>query len=224
MKPKLALLAICLLLGAAAKGVQADGWVDTTLTVGMFPMDLCYNSQNDRVYCVCYFGTVFVIDGATNAIIATVQVGHEPAALCYNPTDNKVYAANNWGKDVSVIDGATNAVVATVGSGEFLYGLCYDPHDNRVYCSGATSDSVYVIDGAADSVVARVPAGGDAQAMCYNALTELLQSRLTSHAVCPSSQPSPPRGEGIPPSPNVKLDTRGSVATGSTARTRALAP
>ena len=81
-------------------------------------MALCYNPQDDKVYCANDNGdNVTVIDGASNQVIATVAAGSEPSALCYNPQNNKVYCANYDSDNVTVIDGASNQVITTVAAG-----------------------------------------------------------------------------------------------------------
>ncbi|MCX6844322.1 MAG: YncE family protein, partial [candidate division WOR-3 bacterium] len=93
-------------------------WLETVIwlpdTTSM-PSALCYNPQNNKVYCA-NFGAdnVTVIDGASNSVITSVPVGHYPSALCYNPQNNKAYCANRTCSDnVTVIEGATNAIITT---------------------------------------------------------------------------------------------------------------
>jgi len=112
---------------------------------------LCYNSTNNKVYCVTPDdNTVTVIDGATNAVVATVDVGYWPHGLCYNSRDNKVYCANSVGGSISVIDGATDSVVATVPAEGSAWNLCYNPYNNKVYC-GSGAPTITVIGGNRDT-------------------------------------------------------------------------
>ena len=68
-----------MILLASVTAVCSAQWLDTTITVAAGPFALCYNSQNDRVYCACFDSdTVVVIDGATNAILAAIPVGDQP--------------------------------------------------------------------------------------------------------------------------------------------------
>jgi YVTN family beta-propeller protein len=89
MKYCFVLLAVCCLLTA----VHAQ-WLETTIQLdsGSVPYALCYNSQNDKVYCADIdLGTVTVIDGATNGITATIPIGKSVGDLCYDPLGNMVY-------------------------------------------------------------------------------------------------------------------------------------
>ena len=88
------------------------------MAAGSDPCALCYNPQDNKVYCANDDSdSVTVIDGASNQVITTVAAGSGPCALCYNPQDNKVYCANTDSDNVTVIDGASNQVIATVAAG-----------------------------------------------------------------------------------------------------------
>jgi YVTN family beta-propeller protein len=133
---------------------------------------LCYNPTNNKVYCAnCGSGSVTVIDGATDSVIATVSAGTHLYALCYNPTDNKVYCANrnNYSSDdVIVIDCGTDSVIATVPAGTHPYALCYNPTNNKVYCANNGDSSVTVIDGTTNGVVATIGVGSSPRALAWN--------------------------------------------------------
>ena len=59
-------------------------------------------------------GTVSVLDGASNTLVATVTVGTTPLGVAVNPLTNRIYVANNGSNTLSVLDGASNTVVASV--------------------------------------------------------------------------------------------------------------
>ena len=64
------------------------------------------NPTTNRVYvCNQDDGTVSVLDGSTNTVLATVPVGTEPDGIAVNPTTNRVYVANFGDDTVSVIQG-----------------------------------------------------------------------------------------------------------------------
>jgi YVTN family beta-propeller protein len=157
---------------ASLLSVVSAQWLETTIYLPdtMYHGYLCYNSQNNKVYCTSctgsFLGYVVVIDGATNQVVTTIPVGLEPDAHCYNPTNNKVYSAHWSGMPVTVIDGATNGVITTVPTGGSNYALCYNPTNNKVYSS--SDDHVVVIDGAADTVIAIVPGSPQTCFLCYN--------------------------------------------------------
>jgi YVTN family beta-propeller protein len=138
MKYASVLLAISCLLSA----VKAQ-WLETTIQLdsASAPYALCYNSQNNKVYCAnSGRGTVTVVDGATNAAIATVTTGGYPCALCYNPQDNKVYCANGDSSgNVTVIDGVTDSVITAVAAGVYPGDICYNPQAGKVYFASGRS-------------------------------------------------------------------------------------
>ena len=68
----------------------ASNQVIATVAVGSYPGALCYNPQNNKVYCANADGdNVTVIDGASNQVIATVGAGSDPCALCYNSQEQQ---------------------------------------------------------------------------------------------------------------------------------------
>jgi YVTN family beta-propeller protein len=130
----------------------ATNGVIATVTVGSYPVALCYNPTNNKVYCANRSdGYVSVIDGATDSVIATVTTGDHPKVLCYNPTNNKVYCANGYSDNVTVIDGATNGVIATIGVGAGPIALAWNSVQNRVYVANYKGSSISVL---GDSVFA----------------------------------------------------------------------
>jgi YVTN family beta-propeller protein len=166
-KMKTAAVLALLLFATLASGQ----WLETTIVLADTgrPYALCYNSQNNKVYCANWYSdNVIVIDGATNDVLATVPAGSYPWALCYNSQNNRVYCANNRSGSVTVIDGATSTVLATVRVGSGPSALCYNPQGNKVYCANDGSGTVTVIDGASNRVLATVAAGASPRAFCYN--------------------------------------------------------
>ncbi|MFO7676611.1 MAG: hypothetical protein R6X12_09895 [bacterium] len=147
-----------------------DGAADTVIAYvgGWAPGTLCYNPQNNKVYCG-HDDVVSVIDGLGDTISATVALRiFSQQALCYSHVNNKVYCAIFEGDSVAVIGGATDSVITTIAAGRGPSALCFDPLDDKVYCANSGSDDVTVADGAADTVIATVAAGGEPRALCYN--------------------------------------------------------
>ena len=118
------------------------------------------NPTTDRVYISNQEdGAVSVIDGVSNAVIATIPVGAAPAVVGVNPTTNRVYVANFEDGTVSVIDGASDAVIATIPVGEGPIGVQVNPSTNRVYVGNHDDDTVSVIDGVSSAVIVTIPVG-----------------------------------------------------------------
>ncbi len=121
------------------------------------PSKLCYNPASNKVYCADYgTKTVTVIDGTTNAVLATIAADSGLVDMCCNPRDNKIYLANgahapqpeerrgpphDYGDaTVTVIDGATDTVIATVSTHGRPFVLSYDSLLNKVAaaCEGGS--------------------------------------------------------------------------------------
>ena len=115
------------------------------------------NLSTNRVYVAKKAdGTLSVIDGASNAVIATIPVGNVPVDVGVNSTTDRVYVANHTDGTVSVIDGATNTVIATVpvGSARSNIWVGVNPSTDRVYVTKFRDDTVYVI---ADTLITPTP-------------------------------------------------------------------
>jgi YVTN family beta-propeller protein len=112
----------------------------------------------NRVYTVnSGENSVTVIDGATNAVIATVRTGSNCNNVAVNPTTNKIYVTNNFGHTVTVIDGATNTATA-VRVGQGPRGIAVNPVTNKIYTANYGSKDSTEIDGSANAATS-IPTG-----------------------------------------------------------------
>ncbi len=108
---------VLLLLAAGASFVgnvppAAEPTVIATIPVGTWPLfGVGVNTITNRIY-VANVGSnnVSVIDGATNAVVATVSVGDFPKAVGANPNTNRIYVTNDNDNTVSVIQDLPPAV------------------------------------------------------------------------------------------------------------------
>jgi len=152
-------LAVALLAheGAAQPTVVATIPVGTSPNGG--PNGVGVNPSTNRIYVSLNSNNVSVIDGATNAVVATIPVGAPwtaNAGVGVNPSTNRIYVTNTNSNNVSVIDGASNTVVAAMGVGSLPVAVGVNPSTNRIYVANAWSNNVSVIDGATNAVVATV--------------------------------------------------------------------
>jgi DNA-binding beta-propeller fold protein YncE len=135
---------------------------------------------------------VSIIDGVTNAVVATVAVGDGPTALGHNPIGNKVYVSNVGAPgpgtpvvcSVSVISGSSNAVTKTLSAGDEPTAFCFSERDGNMYWVTEWSHSVAVVDAATDTQTALIPLGtGQVQPVdiAYNSVEGLVYTanRLT---------------------------------------------
>jgi len=117
---------------------------------GRDALGLSYNPASNKLYCGSDHNSVFVVDCATDSIVAEARVGYIEARnrFCCNTLNNKVYCAHGEEGRVSIIDGVTNEVTAIVPTTQHKPGEpLYVPARNRVYCVDELAGSILVIDG-----------------------------------------------------------------------------
>ena len=105
-----------------------DGADNSTTTVsvgvGSHPDTIAIDPATDKIYVVDYYepsNSVTVIDGTSNAIVATVETlpgweYPETCAIAVNPTTGKAYAANYNNNSVTVITEVTPQTVPVTAS------------------------------------------------------------------------------------------------------------
>jgi YVTN family beta-propeller protein len=118
-------------------------------------------------------GTLAVISGATNSLVAAVPVGIEPFWAVVDPMSGNVYVSNfapgciGCGQNyvppipsVTVVSGTTNLRVADIPVGAMPEGMAFDPRNGDVYVANSAQDqsngSVSVISTENDTVVTTV--------------------------------------------------------------------
>jgi YVTN family beta-propeller protein len=162
--------------GGAPGGVRAstDPTVIATIRLGWDgyrPVDVAVNLTTNRIYAANEgSANVSVIDGGTNAVVATVPVGLSAQGVAVNPSTNRIYVVGGW-NNVSVIDGATNSILGTALVGVQPRAVAVNPTTNRIYVANEQSDTVSVIDGATNTVVATVPVGDHPWGVAANPAT-----------------------------------------------------
>src|ERR1017187_1176453 len=167
------------------------------VSVGYFTSTVAVNPVTNRIYVANQCGsdpacagdgTVTVIDGVSNTVIATVTVGSDPYGIAVNSVTNKIYAVNYCGTDlfcntysgtVSVIDGVNNTVTTTVNVGAGPNIPVVNSVTNKIYvpnpCGndpscGTNIGTVTVIDGVT-LATATVPVGNSPYALDVNPVT-----------------------------------------------------
>jgi len=73
--------------------------------------------------------TLYVIDTASLAVVATVPVGSAPRGVFVDPSNGRIYVMGTESDSVSVIDGATHAVTKTLPVGRFPLSMGIGPAD-----------------------------------------------------------------------------------------------
>lgn len=133
---------------------------DISVPVGI--ENLAVNPVTNRVYVATennFFGHVLVIDGRSDAVIATVQDGGQLSAnVAVDPARNLIYVSDEFGT-VSVLNGASNTLTATINVGGEPFGLVTDPIHRRVYVNNSGLNAIQTIDAAGNTLINSVPAG-----------------------------------------------------------------
>lgn len=146
--------------------------VPVNVPVGSSPNAIAVNEQTNKIY-VSNYGShnVTVIDGTTNAVLATIPVGDSPAAMAIDSSTHTVYVANSFDGSVSVIDGETDKLTTTIPVSGFPTKLAVDSSAHTVYVAHYSDDTVKLIDGVTQSVTATVSISGTINAIAVNDAT-----------------------------------------------------
>jgi 40-residue YVTN family beta-propeller repeat len=134
------------------------GWTNTRLfpdvPIGHEPGLAAIHPETNLIYVPnCKSNSVTVIDGGTNAVVATITegIGDKPYAAGVDSFANLVYVSNSGSDSVSVIDAARRAVVETIPVGGCPKAIAVNTRTNRIYV--AVMNGVAVIDGETYEVV-----------------------------------------------------------------------
>jgi YVTN family beta-propeller protein len=126
-------------------------------------------------------GTVSVINGASDSIVATVTVGVDPFAIAVDPVTNRIYVANiGLYPNISVIDALSNTVIATIPAPG--PSIEVNPVTNELYALGGSYDYVSgtlttatetltAINGETDTVISTLSTGQGSRGIAVNPTT-----------------------------------------------------
>jgi large repetitive protein len=155
-----AIAMLALLPGTFARAAVPAGFTVSPVVLPSRVLGIAVDPSTGLVY-VGGYGTVTVIDGATQAVEGTVAVSGPATNIAVNPATDTVYAATASG--LAVIDGATDSVITTIASAGGQ--LAVDPSTDTVYATAKLANGapgIAVIDGATNSVTDTVALPGPA--------------------------------------------------------------
>jgi YVTN family beta-propeller protein len=117
------------------------------VAVGKGPVSIAVNATTGRAYVANVTdGTVSVLDGATDAVLATVPVGDLPYSIAANSVTNKVYVTHTYSGKTTILDGATNTITqARTGSMDLV---ALSEATNTVFLLGYEGGTITSMDGA----------------------------------------------------------------------------
>lgn len=122
------------------------------------------NMGKDEHQAMGSVGAVWVIDAATDAVLAKVPVGLHPAHVVLTPDGRFAYVTNGGDNTLSVIDAATQRRVSTIAVGKFPHGIRFSPDGTQAYVANLKGGTVSVVDTASQKEVTQIPVGkGPAQ-------------------------------------------------------------
>jgi len=124
--------------------------ITTSIIVGRYPQQLCYDSGAHEIFVANSGGNVSVIADSTNQVVATIPVGTYPFGIVYDSKMSEVFVYNENDKTVSVISDSTNTVVKTItgvtGNTINPINIAYDPNKNEIFAGySVISDSTNTI-------------------------------------------------------------------------------
>jgi YVTN family beta-propeller protein len=95
-----------------AVDIYGDGGQDMhRVKVGAAPVSIAVNTATGLAYVAnAGDGTLSVLDGASDAVVATVPVGSHPYSVAVDVATGRVFVTHTFGNQVSMLDGATNKV------------------------------------------------------------------------------------------------------------------
>ena len=163
--------------------------VTATIPLNSIPLDpsgIAVNPTTNRIYVDDFIRGVWVIDGATNAVVTTITLPIGVAKIAVNPATNMIYVGNMEERTITVIDGNSNSptensVLAVIPASYFGGDMAVNPVTNRLYFISNTFDfenrqfrPVNVIDGSTNTVIARPEHDFFADSLALNPVTNRL--------------------------------------------------
>jgi YVTN family beta-propeller protein len=145
------------------------------------PEGVAVDPITNRVYVADFepAGSVWVVDGRTNTLVATVPVGDSPFGIAVNLLTRRVYVANAGENKISVIEARTNNVIANVPVAGNPVHVAVDELRNRIYSCNIGKNGSFsllsIINGGNNGVLATVPlAGAYCGGLALNMFTNLI--------------------------------------------------
>jgi YVTN family beta-propeller protein len=124
----------------------SDDAAGTTVRVkvGAEPVSIAADSSNGRVYVAnAGDGTVSVVDGKTDAVLATVPIGANPYSIAADSGEGKIYVTRTYSDHLTVIDAVTNQVSGIKAASTDL--IAVNPKTHIAYLLGYEGGNLTVL-------------------------------------------------------------------------------
>jgi YVTN family beta-propeller protein len=140
-----------------------------SVKAGSHPVSVAVDSQNGRAYVVnAGDGTVSVLDGETDDVVATVQVGDHPYSIASDSAAGKIYVTRTYSNQLMVINAATNQVSSIEAGSPDL--LVIDQKSHTVYLLSYEMGDLAILNGVTHAIT-RTTVGMHAWGMAINQQT-----------------------------------------------------
>lgn len=155
---------------AAAVEISDDASGSTVrVKVGAGPVSIAADSINGRAYVAsAEDGTVSVIDGKTDAVVATLPIGSNPYSIAADSSARRIYVSRTYSNQLTVIDAETNQVSGIKAGSPDL--IAVNPKTHVAYLLGYEGGDLTTLDGATHSVT-KTSVGMHAWGIALNAQT-----------------------------------------------------
>lgn len=145
------------------------GGATRSVKVGARPVSIAIDSRNGRVYVVnAGDGTVSVLNGDTDEVVATVTVGDHPYSIASDSAAGRIYVTRTYSNRLMVIDTATNHVNSIEAGSPDL--LVVDQKSHLVYLLSYEMGDLAILNGVTGAIT-RTSVGMHAWGMVINQKT-----------------------------------------------------
>jgi YVTN family beta-propeller protein len=128
------------------------------------PGELCYDSLNNRMYCIGSFGGVAAIDCRNDSTIMAIDTFEVDRAV-FSAAANRLYCLEWSQGDVYVMDGSTFSITDTLTLGYRIKSMLYNRRQDKLYCANDEGHALAAIDCGAGRVRGTIEVGRQPSAL-----------------------------------------------------------
>jgi YVTN family beta-propeller protein len=144
-----------------------------TIALGGGISAIAVNPKTNRIYVVNpVSGLLSVIDGFSDAVLASIPVGQGSVALGINTITNRIYVMNQTDSSVTVVDGSANTITATIDNVPGV-AIAVNSLTNRIFVADTTGNLIHVVNGSSNKVLADI-ATTQPNGLAVNSTTNLI--------------------------------------------------